>query len=87
MPDQDHTPAFWRSAASTFKGDHALIFDLFNEPYEVDWSCWLHGCEIPASSTWPAYRAAGMQELVDIVRSTGARQPLLLGGLNYASNL
>ena len=29
----------------------------------------------------PAYRAAGMQQLVDAVRSTGARQPLMLGGL------
>jgi endoglucanase len=87
MPDQDHAPAAWRSMASTFKGDHALIFDLFNEPYGVDWSCWLNGCEIPASGAVPAYRAAGMQELVDVVRSTGARQPLLLGGLNYASDL
>ena len=87
MPDHDHAPAFWRSVASTFKGDHALIFDLFNEPFGVDWSCWLHGCEIPAEAGWPAYRAAGMQELVDAVRSTGARQPLLLGGLDYANDL
>ena len=87
MPDHDHAPAFWRSVASTFKSDHALVFDLFNEPYGVDWSCWLKGCEIPAAGARPAYRAAGMQELVDAVRATGARQPLLLGGVDYASDL
>ena len=33
MPDQDHSPAFWSSVASTFKGNSSVIFDLFNEPY------------------------------------------------------
>ncbi len=87
MADQDHAPAFWRSVASTFKGDGAVIFDLYNEPYAIDWGCWLNGCEIPAYEGVPAYRAAGMQELVNTVRKTGARQPLLLGGLGYASDL
>ena len=55
MPDQDHSPAFWQSVASTFKGNPAVVFDLFNEPYdptdprsgdddnandEVSWNCW-----------------------------------------------
>jgi hypothetical protein len=51
--------------AQTFKDDHALVFDLFNEPYGVDWRCWRDGCEIPAAGGRPAYRAAGMQELVE----------------------
>jgi hypothetical protein len=84
MPDADHAPAFWRSLALTFKANHALIFDLYNEPHPVGWRCWLHGCQIAGS---PRYRAAGMQELVNAVRSTGARQPLLLGGINWALDL
>lgn len=87
MPDRDHAPAFWRSVARTFRTDHNVIFDLYNEPYGVGWSCWRQGCRIPASATTPAYAAAGMQRLVDAVRSTGATQPLLLGGLDYASQL
>ena len=87
MADAGHAPAFWRSVARTFRSDHDLIFDLFNEPYGISWSCWLHGCEIPASAGVPAYRAAGMQQLVDAVRSTGATQPLALGGEDYASDL
>ena len=87
MADAAHGPAFWRSVARTFKGDHALVFDLFNEPYGISWNCWRNGCEVPAGGGHPAYRAAGMQALVDAVRSAGATQPLLLGGLQYSGDL
>jgi hypothetical protein len=94
MADADHAPAFWRSVASTFKHDHALVFDLYDEPQGLpDWNCWLHGCEITddpmidkAGQPVGSYRAAGMQQLVDAVRSTGARQPLMLAGMNYAGD-
>jgi endoglucanase len=87
MADRDHSPAFWRSVARAFRRDRAVVFDLFNEPYGIGWGCWLHGCRIRAQNGKPAYRAAGMQSLVSAVRSTGARQPLLLGGLNYSAEL
>jgi endoglucanase len=87
MPDRDHAPAFWHSVARTFRDDHALIFDLYNEPHDIGWRCWLHGCRIPAGGRQPAYEAAGMRSLVDAVRSAGARQPLLLGGIDWALDL
>ncbi|MDQ6816461.1 MAG: glycoside hydrolase family 5 protein [Actinomycetota bacterium] len=90
MPDADHAPAFWRSVAATFKNDRELVFDLYNEPHDVGWSCWLHGCQIPANHDFgpaAACRSAGMQQLVDAVRSTGARQPLMAGGLQWALDL
>jgi hypothetical protein len=91
MPDKDHAPAFWRSVATTFKNNHALIFDLYNEPNHIGWGCWQHGCKIPAYDDGygpqPSYQAAGMQQLVDAVRGTGARQPLMLGGIGYAHSL
>jgi endoglucanase len=87
MPDRDHAPAFWRSLAKTFKNDHDLIFGLYNEPHQIAWACWRNGCRIPAHGRQPAYRAAGMQQLVSAVRSAGSRQPLLLGGVQYALDL
>jgi endoglucanase len=91
LADRDHAPAFWRSVATTFKRDHALLFDLYNEPNHIAWGCWLHGCRIAAYDdgygAQAGYRAVGMQQLVRTVRATGATQPLLLGGLSYAHNL
>lgn len=87
MPDADHAPTFWKSVARTFRFNHRLIFDLYNEPYGVSWSCWLHGCQVAAQGSSPTYEAAGMQQLVDAVRGTGARQPLLIGGLDYSFDL
>ncbi|MFN8159999.1 MAG: cellulase family glycosylhydrolase [Solirubrobacterales bacterium] len=91
MPDADHAPAFWRSVASHFRSDHHLLFDLYNEPHDVGWRCWLHGCRIPGYADpqghVDSYRAAGMQDLVDAVRSAGATQPLMLGGLDWARSL
>ncbi len=90
MPDSDHSPAFWRSVAEFFKSDHDLIFDLFNEPYPdwnrdtaAAWSCVLHGGSCPGVP----FQAAGMQQLVDAVRATGATQPLMIAGPQYAGDL
>jgi hypothetical protein len=91
MADADHAPAFWRSVARTFKTDHAVIFDLYNEPNHISWGCWEHGCTIPAYDDGygpvPSYRAVGMQQLVNAVRSTGATQPLMLSGTSYAHDV
>jgi len=81
MADADHSPDLWTSIASSFKSDRAVIFDLYNEPHDISWSCWLSGC---SSRGWTT---AGMQSLVDAVRATGATQPIMLGGLDWANDL
>lgn len=86
MPDADHAPDFWRSVASEYRDDRAVLFDLYNEPHDVDWRCWKLGCEISGEHVGP-YRAVGMARLVRVVRSTGARQPLLLGGIDWSRDL
>jgi hypothetical protein len=88
MADADHSPAFWRSMAATFKSNHGVLFDLFNEPYITSWSCWLRGCQTSYNnnSASVTYQTAGMQQLVSAVRSTGATTPLMLGGLQWSSD-
>jgi len=97
MPDANSLE-FWTSVAGEFKNNHAVLFDAFNEPhgsttFPVTWSCWLEGgCEVPdelepAQADSPTYQAVGMQQLVDTIRATGADQPILLGGLEWANEL
>ncbi len=82
MADADHSPAFWSSVAGSFRSDPAVVFDLYNEPHDVSWSCWRDGC-----ATAGGWQAAGMQSLVDAVRQAGATQPVLVGGLNWAGDV
>ncbi|MGH2999327.1 MAG: glycoside hydrolase family 5 protein, partial [Gaiellaceae bacterium] len=65
MPDKSHSPAFWSSVARAFKESRNVVFDLYNEPHDVTWKCWRDGC-----GPW-----AGMQQLLNAVRSAGGRQP------------
>ena len=87
MADASHSVAFWHSVASALRGDRNVVFDLYNEPHDISWTCWLAGCTLPATAGHPAWRAAGMQQLVDAVRTTGAAQPIMVGGLAWAGDL
>ncbi len=91
MPDAAQAIGFWTSVANTFKGNDAVIFDLFNEPYasratgstSSGWHCWLVGGTCPGIS----YQVAGMQSLVSAIRSTGASNVIMLGGEEYSNDL
>jgi endoglucanase len=81
MLDASHGYALWRSVATAFKADPAVLFDLYNEPRDLGrtreegWRCWAQGCG----------EYAGMSGLVSTVRATGARNVILLGGLGWAA--
>lgn len=92
MPDP-RTPDLWRSVAGALQNlSGHVVFDLFNEPFPnfnaIDdaaaWACWKNG---GSSCSGLNYTAVGFQLLVDTVRATGARNLLLLGGINYANDL
>jgi endoglucanase len=93
MPDAAQSIPFWASVASIFKGNGNIIFDLFNEPYpdralsspRAAWQCWLHGGGY--CSPGIDYQVAGMQNLVDAVRSAGANNVIMVGGLSFSNNL
>ncbi len=88
MPNRDHTPAFWTSVASTFKNNSSVLFDLFNEPFPDNnqdsfaaWTCWRDG----GTCSGMPFQAAGMQELINAVRGTGAANIIMLGGVQYSN--
>ena len=81
-PDADHAPAFWSSVAAAYKGVNGVAFDLFNEPHDISWSCWLNGCTTPGG-----WQATGEQQLINAVRAAGATQPVIVEGLNWGGDL
>ncbi len=103
MADADHSIAFWSSVASTFKGYPNSIFELFNEPFLdqaplVDsdpWTALLNGNGTLTSYNVQGnpsviqyrWRNAGVQQLLDAVRATGATNVVLASSLAYSSSM
>jgi endoglucanase len=89
MADADHAVTFWTSVASAFKSNGSVIFDLYNEPNITDWSCWVRGAAASANcaqAKGSAYAVAGMATMLQAVRSVGASNLAILGGLAYAQD-
>ncbi|HZU14545.1 MAG TPA: cellulase family glycosylhydrolase [Chloroflexota bacterium] len=101
LPDEDHSVAFWQSVAQMFGSDPNAIFDLFNEPFiygsdtntSDPWGCWLNGCAFFSAYTTTGTRfaynwqSAGMQQLVNTIRAAGAKNLIMVGGLDWANDL
>ncbi|HEV2028878.1 MAG TPA: cellulase family glycosylhydrolase [Candidatus Dormibacteraeota bacterium] len=70
-----------------------LYGSYFESGRQDAWSCWLSGCALNQylSGGQPYtkaqhWQAAGMQQLIDAVRSTGASNVVIANGLNWAND-
>ena len=73
---------FWSQVAGSYKNDGRVLFELYNEPHDVRWDVWKSG-----GMTSGGWTAAGMQQLYDAVRATGAENLVVIGGLDCAYDL
>lgn len=90
MPDRDHSVTFWTQVATAFKGNNAVLLEPYNEPYPdgnndtaAAWKCWRDG----GTCSGMSFQAAGMQEIVNAIRATGATNVIVLGGVQYSNAL
>ncbi len=87
LPDANSI-AFWKSIAPVYKGNPAVLFDLYNEPTRITWDQWLKGGQVTEhdekKGVTLTYDAVGMQAVLDAIRSTGARNLAVAGGINWA---
>ena len=72
---------FWKSVAGRYKNLPYVAFDLFNEPHDISAAIWRNG------GTVDGWQAAGMQQMYDAVRSTGATNLVFVSGLDWAYTL
>jgi endoglucanase len=87
-PDEDHSPAFWSSLATTFKNDSNVILAPWGETV-VNADCFLNGgvCEATYGSGNTAYNTAGMQQAVNVMRQAGYTGVISIPGIDYANDL
>jgi hypothetical protein len=90
MLNKDHSVEFWKQVAATFKDNQSVIFDPHNEPFpdgnkdtDAAWTCWRDG----GNCSGMDFQAAGMQEIVDAIRGAGAKNVVMLGGVQYSNGL
>tara|TARA_R100000027_G_scaffold2734_9_gene2706 strand:- start:7137 stop:9299 length:2163 start_codon:yes stop_codon:yes gene_type:complete len=94
---------FWVEAAGKFKNHPAVLFDILNEPHGTSWEVWRNGgfvgekskpadedaflSEEERKKNAKGFESIGMQSLVEAVRSTGAENVIVAGGLDWAYDL
>lgn len=100
-PKAEHVE-FWKDAATAYRDHPAVLFDLFNEPHGTSWEVWRDGGfvekKLPAdednfltpeerAKAKQGFESVGMQKLLDTVRETGAKNIVIVGGLDWAYDL
>lgn len=99
-PKQEHAN-FWKEFAARYQNHPAVLFDLFNEPHGIDWEVWRDGGFVGTKEKSDesaflseeekkknqGFESVGMQQLVDAVRSTGAKNVVIAGGLAWCNDL
>ena len=68
---------FWKEVATDYKDFGTVIFELFNEPVNIDKNIWLKG-----DATY-----AGYQDLYNAVRNVGAQNIVLVNGIEWGYDL
>jgi endoglucanase len=84
MADESEAPIFWKQVASRYASNPLVAFELYNEPHNISDQVWLDGGMTTDTATGVTYEAAGMQQLYDTVRSTGAKNLVFVGGTDWA---
>ncbi|MBI4496731.1 MAG: cellulase family glycosylhydrolase [Chloroflexi bacterium] len=70
-PDMVQATAFWRTAAETFAGRPAVLYDIYNEPCQITWEEW----------------APLAEALIDAVRSAEPEGLVLVPGVDWSYDL
>ncbi|NQT86945.1 cellulase family glycosylhydrolase, partial [bacterium] len=96
-PIQAHAD-FWQALAKKYKNHPAVLFELMNEPHDISWEVWRDGGAVAVEKKntdalaenkqkLRTFESVGMQRLIDVIRKTGARNIVIVGGLDWGYDL
>lgn len=98
-PSEKHR-AFWLDAGARYANNPTVLFELFNEAHGISWKLWRDGGRLDGEENVvtdvnaaendekvEGKTTIGMQALVDAVRGLGAKNVLVVGGLDWAYDL
>lgn len=94
MPD-DEVLRFWLDVSALYGNNPAVLFNLYNEPHGVSWEVWRNGGTVKTRLYNPEtdqhedgeYEAVGHQTLIEAIRDAGARNVIVVGGLDWGYDL
>jgi hypothetical protein len=88
MADMPGSVDFWRVAARRYGSNPLVAFDLYNEPNNITSEQWRNGGILEDQTLIGTFRwtAAGMQQLYEAVRSTGAENLVVISGNGWAAD-
>jgi aryl-phospho-beta-D-glucosidase BglC (GH1 family) len=78
---------FWKAIATHYLNNTMVMFDEYNEPHYPTANQWLNGGGTQKGATGKTAPIIGMQTLVKAIRSTGAKQIIIIGGIHNAGTL
>jgi hypothetical protein len=91
LPDANYDVRFWQDLALIYQDDPRVIFDLFSEPYGVDWTEWDMGglmtSDCSRYSVPRTYQSIGMPELAAKVREIAPTNLIILSGAGWGYDL
>jgi hypothetical protein len=86
LPDQNSV-LFWKDLASVYQNNPAVLFDLYNEPAHINWDQWFKGGPLTETDKKTkvtlTYESVGLPALLAAIRSTGAKNVIVAGGINW----
>lgn len=92
MPDR-MSLLFWKEVALIYANHPAVLFGIYNEPYNISWEIWRNGGEVNEyynrndENVNLTYNAAGHQQFVNEIRALGADNIIIAAGLDWGFDL
>ena len=87
LPDKNSL-TFWQDLAPVYANNPAVLFDLYNEPNNINWDQWFKGGPMTETDDKTkaklSYEAVGLPVLLVAIRATGAKNVIVAGGINWA---